>query len=69
MNTYCIRGFNKAKTRFMREDIEAASEGHAVRLFRAAHPDAGDLHCRPPKHGEAILAALACLPVAERVAA
>lgn len=66
---YCVRGFNKAGTRFIRVDIEAESEGHAYRLARQIHPDAGSLACRPPKHAEAILEALANRNVPERIPA
>lgn len=64
-----VRGFNKAKTRFLREDLVAESEGHAYRIFRELHPDAGDLSCRPPKHIEAILESLANRNQPERIAA
>lgn len=52
---HAIRGFNKSGTRFLRADVLASDSGEAIRKFRQMHPDAGPLHCRPPKHKEAVM--------------
>lgn len=68
MSPYTIVGFNKPATRFIRLEIEAESQGDAMRIARQLVPDAGALSVRAPKHAERILAFMENLPLVDRVA-
>jgi hypothetical protein len=65
---YLVHGISKTG-RYIRAEVKAESQSHAMHLVRSLHPDAAALACRPPKHAEAVLDALASRAVANRVAA